>query len=787
MTLDERTIPVTDTTDEALGRMLSQHGLGLTVDEARKIAGFLGRNPTLTEMHIFNSEWSEHCSYKSSRATLKEFMHTDGPNVMLGPQEDAGIVFFTEHEGKRWGVVMAHESHNHPSQVLPNEGAATGIGGIVRDVDCMGARVIATADPLRFGDPTGPNADRTKWIVGGVVDGIWQYGNALGVPCLGGDVYFNQSFDDNCLVNVVALGLVAEEDIIHSAVPPEAKDVPYVIILVGKPTDDSGFGGSAFASKILDEEEQEEDRGAVQVPDPFLENVLCMRKANEAVRMRARELGIPIGIKDIGGGGLACGSSEICAAGGFGIDLDLSAVHVALPNMLPEVIMCAETQERFVLAVPESFADEVLRIYNEDWDLPNVYEGARASVIGRVLQETQYRVKQGGTIVCDAPIEQVTGGIAYQRAEQAEPFAGTEPVYDMPDLKDALLKVLGHPNVCSRAFIYRAYDSEVQGNAVIRPGEAGAGVCAPLEGCPAGVALSVDCNPAYGDISAYWGAACAVAEAMRNVASVGAVPQAMTDCLNYGNPENPVAFAQFRDGVRGLSDAAKNLWLKGYEGQPLPIVSGNVSLYNESATGNAVSPTAVIACVGTMPDASKAVTMQLKQAGDGLFLVGPRKDELGGSALYQALGLGLGANVPKVDWEPERAMIYAVTDAIDAGFVAACTDISDGGMAVAICEMCLGGFALGQLGASVDLSALGSDLRADKVLFSESSGFVMEAVAGRDTELQALFAKYGLELVRIGEVTDAAEVSFATPAGKVCCPLSELKEAWLGGLPKVLR
>jgi phosphoribosylformylglycinamidine (FGAM) synthase-like enzyme len=308
-----------------------------------------------------------------------------------------------------------------------------------------------------------------------------------------------------------------------------------------------------------------------------------------------------------------------------------------------------------------------------------------------------------------------------------------------------------------------------------------------LEGCPAGVALSVDCNPAYGDISAYWGAACAVAEAMRNVASVGAVPQAMTDCLNYGNPENPVAFAQFRDGVRGLSDAAKNLWLKGYEGQPLPIVSGNVSLYNESATGNAVSPTAVIACVGTMPDASKAVTMQLKQAGDGLFLVGPRKDELGGSALYQALGLGLGANVPKVDWEPERAMIYAVTDAIDAGFVAACTDISDGGMAVAICEMCLGGFALGQLGASVDLSALGSDLRADKVLFSESSGFVMEAVAGRDTELQALFAKYGLELVRIGEVTDAAEVSFATPAGKVCCPLSELKEAWLGGLPKVLR
>jgi phosphoribosylformylglycinamidine synthase II len=787
MTIDSRRLPVSELDDAGLRKFMAEHGVGLTVEEARKIADFLKRDPTLTEMHIFNSEWSEHCSYKSSRPTLKEFMHTEGPNVMLGPQEDAGIVFFTEHEGKRYGIVMAHESHNHPSQVLPNEGAATGIGGIVRDVDCMGARVIATADPLRFGDPTGANADRTKWIVGGVVDGIWQYGNALGVPCLAGDIYFNSSFDDNCLVNVVALGLVAEEDIIHSAVPPEAKDEPYVIILVGKPTDDSGFGGSAFASKILDEEEQEEDRGAVQVPDPFLENVLCMRKANEAVRDRAKELGITIGIKDIGGGGLACGSSEICAAGGFGIELDLNAVHVALPNMVPEVIMCAETQERFVLAVPASFADEVLRIYNEDWDLPNVYEGARASIIGPVLQEKTYRIKQGGTIVCDAPIDAVTSGITYAREEGAFTYEGQEPTYDLPDLKEALLKVLAHPNVCSRSFIYRAYDSEVQGNAVIRPGEAGAGVCAPLAGSTAGCALAVDCNPAYGDISAYWGAACAVAESMRNVASVGAVPQAMTDCLNYGNPENPVAFAQFRDGVRGLSDAAKNLWLKGYERQPVPIISGNVSLYNESATGNAVSPTAVIACVGTMADYSKAITMQLKQAGDKLFLVGPRKDELGGSALYQALGLGLGRNVPQVEWALERAMIYAVTDAIDAGLLRACTDISDGGLAVAVSEMCLGGFAKGQLGAEIDLEKVPTDLRLDKYLFSESSGFVMEATKGKEEELKALFAGYGLELVEIGEVTSEAELEIETADREFKWSLAELKEAWLGGLPKVLR
>jgi phosphoribosylformylglycinamidine synthase subunit PurL len=787
MTIDDRQLAVSQLSDEDLKQALSGLGVGLTVHEARLIAGFLHRDPTLTEVHIFNSEWSEHCSYKSSRTTLKEFMHTDGPNVILGPQEDAGIVFFTEHDGKRWGIVMAHESHNHPSQVLPNEGAATGVGGIVRDVDCMGARVIATADPLRFGDPEGANADRTKWIVSGVVDGIWQYGNALGVPCLGGDIYFNPSYDDNCLVNVVALGLVAEEDIIHSAVPPEAANEPYVIILVGKPTDDSGFGGSAFASKILDEGEQEEDRGAVQVPDPFLENVLCIRKANEAVRDRAKELGIPIGIKDIGGGGLACGSSEICSAGGFGIELDLEAVHVALPDMLPEVIMCAETQERFVLAVPAGFAPEVLRIYNEDWDLPNIYEGARASIIGPVLAEPVYTVKQGGTIVCQAPIEQVTGGILYDRAEEPAPFEGTEPDYPMPDLRDALLKVLGSPNVCSRAYIYRAYDCEVQGNTIIRPGESGAGMCAPLEGSNAACALSVDCNPAYGDISAYWGAACAVAEAMRNVAAVGAVPQGLTDCLCYGNPESPAAFAQFRDGVRGLSDAAKNIWLKGYEDTPVPIVSGNVSLYNESATGNAVSPTAVIACVGTMPDYSRAITMKLMQAGDSLFLAGPRKDELGGSALYQALGLGLGANVPQVDWELERKMIYAVTDAIDQGLVAACTDISDGGLAVAVAEMCLGGLANGTLGAEIDLAGLPAELRLDKFLFSESSGFVLEARPDCDERLCALFAGYGLELARIGQVEDKPELEIETADREFKWALSELAEAWLNGLPNVLR
>jgi phosphoribosylformylglycinamidine synthase len=788
MQLDERRLPVSQLDEAGLRQFMDDHGVGLTVDEARQIADFLGRDPTVVEMYIFNSEWSEHCSYKSSRATLKEFLHTTGPNVILGPEEDAGIVEFTWQDGKRYGIVMAHESHNHPSQVLPNEGAATGIGGIVRDVDCMGARVIATGDPLRFGDPEGKWADRTKWIVGGVVDGIWQYGNALGVPCLAGDVYFSATYDDNCLVNVVSLGLVAEEDIIHSKVPPQAADVPYDLILIGKPTDDSGFGGSAFASKIFTEEDMDSDRGAVQVPDPFLKNVLAMRKANEAVRERAKELGIPIGMKDIGGGGIACGTSEIVEAGGFGVDINLDDVHMALPEMLPETVCCAETQERYLLAVPETFTPEVLRIYNADWDLPNVYEGARAGVVGKIIKDRRYRLIMGGKIVCDAPIEKVTSGIQYRREERPKQFTGQEPVFPMPKLGDAILQVLAHKNVCSRRYIFSAYDVEVQGNAVIRPGESGAGVCAPLEGSTAGCALSVDGNPYYGDISPYWGGANAVAEAMRNVAAVGAVPAALTDCLNFGNPEVPEAFWEFREGVRGLADAAKNLWLKGYENTPVPIISGNVSLYNESATGSAVSPSAIIACVGVMPDYSKAVTMQFKHAGDKLFLVGPRQNELGGSAFYQALGLGLGANVPQLDWTQERNMIYGVIEAIDAGHVAACTDISDGGLITALCEMAIGGHGKGQLGFELELDEIATDLRPDVFLFSETSGFVMECRAGHEDALRALFAAKGLDLIELGEVEDEPELEIELPGDEeIKLDLAEARDAWMNGLAKVLR
>lgn len=792
--LTTRCFAVDSFTDEAaLKAALAAEGVGLTPYEARRLAELLGRNPTLTELQIFNAEWSEHCSYKSSKPTLKEFLPTEGPTVIQGPQEDAGILLLCElPDGDKWGIVIAHESHNHPSQVLPVEGAATGIGGIVRDVDCMGAHVIAAADPLRFGDPTGPNAERTRWIVGGVVDGIWQYGNALGVPNLGGDVYFDRGYDDNCLVNVVALGLVKQSRIIHSAVPPEAKHEPYDLILVGKPTDDSGFGGAAFSSVTLDESDEDFNRGAVQVPDPFLKNVLLMHKANEAVREAAHAAGVAVGMKDLGAAGIACSTSELCASGGFGAWLDLDRVHVGLDNLLAEVIAVAETQERYVWAVPRSFTPTVLRIYNEDWELPAVYEGAQASVIGEVLTDPRFVVCHRGERVCDAAIDDVVAGILYQREAAPLTWEESEPEVALPDDLGALiLTLMGSPNLCSREPIYRFYDTEVQGAAVLRPGEADAGVLAPLPGEPWGVALSVDGNPRYGRIDPYWGGVNAVAEAMRNVAAVGATPVGMTDCLNFGNPEVPSAFWQFRESVRGIGEAAAGLSLKDYPGHATPFVSGNVSLYNQSAAGNAVAPSPIIACVGVIDDYSRCVTMQLKTPGNVLILAGARRDELGGSAYYQVAQGCHGANLPRPDLEVERALIHGTIDAIATGAVASCHDIADGGLVAALAEMMIGGWGHGQCGATLELSKVPFSGDVDDtrrllaMLFGESGGFLLEVPADRAEAVLGIYHAGGAAAAVVGQVTADAKLVIDGEVSATVA-LDELREAWCGGLTKVL-
>ncbi|HMB70211.1 MAG TPA: AIR synthase related protein, partial [bacterium] len=328
MPVDEKsavkTLPFRDGSDDGIRAAVADNGLDFTVGEARRLAELLGRDPTLLEAHLFNTMWSEHCSYKSSKPTLKKYLPTDSPFVVLGPVEDAGVVEIGEHDGVKYAVALGHESHNHPSQIVPYEGAATGIGGIVRDVYCMGADVFATLDSLRFGDPEGPNAERCREILMGVVDGIAGYGNPLGIPCLGGETVFHPGYDDNCLVNVICAGIMRADRLIHSAVPEEAKSEPYDLILVGKGTDASGFGGAAMASRILDHDE--DDRGAVQVPDPFLKRVL--RNATLAVADLAAERGIAIGFKDLGAGGIACVASEIAHSGGVGVEVDLDKVHL---------------------------------------------------------------------------------------------------------------------------------------------------------------------------------------------------------------------------------------------------------------------------------------------------------------------------------------------------------------------------------------------------------------------------------------------------------------------------
>ncbi len=765
--------------DKELSEFLRKNAVSLSVFEARRIVELIGRNPTTTELYIFNTQWSEHSSYKSSRSVLKALLPTKAPNVILGPVEDSGIVELGYISGERYGIVVSHESHNHPSQVVPYEGAATGVGGIIRDVLCMGAKVIATADQLRFGNPSGKNRNRVKYIANEVINGIAGYGDAVGIPNICGDVYFNDSFDENCLVNVVCLGIVKEKDIIHSYAPKNSEG--YDIVIVGKATDNSGFGGAAFASLILDEKDRESNRGAVQVPDPFLKNVII--RATYAVFDEARKRGVELGFKDMGAGGIMCSTSELCSDAGFGADIDLNKVNASMADLPPYMIACSETQERFTWICPPEFTETLLKIYNEDFELPQISIGAGAFAIGKVTKSQDYILRHNEKIVCNAPIKAVTGGISYERQKKAPKRNFKEPSLKEPkDYSLALLYVLNNPNVASKAKAYKHYDTSVMGNAMIETGYADAGVMKCVDNSSFAVALKTDCNPRYCRIDPYWGAVNAVAESMRNVAAVGAVPSALTDCLNYGNPEKPESFYDFYEGVRGIADAAKSLHYKGTK-HPVPVISGNVSFYNESASGKAVDPSPVVACVGVIKDYSKAITMKIKKESSTLFLVGDRKDELGGSAYYD-VNNELGAVVPIIDFEKERNMIYVVIDAINANLLLSCHDISDGGLATTISEMILGGEADGDIGAEINLDF--TNLRADKALFSETSGFVFEAEEKNIEKLKALFKFYKVNMVEIGK-TKGNKLTITKNNKKIIdLPISRLKEAWTTGFAEAL-
>ena len=767
-------VDFTDLSEKQVRDKLSEYNIPLTPDEARKIQNeMLGRAPSLAELVLFSIQGSEHCSYKSSRIHLKQFV-TDGPDVVLGAKEDAGVVAVaTDNKGDRWCVVMSHESHNHPSQIVPYEGAATGVGGNVRDVMCMGAEVIACTDSFRFGDI---NSNKTKWIHEGVVAGIAGYGNPLGIPNIGGDIYYHDGYNENCLVTLVTLGIVREDDLIHSYAPKNADN--YDLILVGKPTDNSGFGGASFASLELQEEKKEQNRGAVQEPNAFLERHLL--KSTYALFDKLKKDGLidRVGFKDLGAGGVACASVELAETAGYGAEVWLDRIHTGMDGLHPSVYLCSETQERFMWVSPPELTEMIIKHYNKTFDLSGVSSEAKASVIGKIQNNKQYIVHSNGELIIDAPAEQVTKGFLYDRPYKDPKRTFKEPDIPCPsDLNAVLIRLLGHENIASRRAVYEAYDKQVQGRTIIEAGHADAGVIAPFnsddyptEIRKVGIALSTDHNPRYCQIDPYWGAVNAVAESVRNIAATGATPIALTDCLCFGNPENPEQMWEFVEAVRGISDALKPLRLKDASENSIPVIAGNVSFYNESKNG-AIPASPIISCLGKIDDFSKSIGMGFKNTGSVLIMVGNRKNELGGS-VYYSLFNETGANIPKPNMVDLQNQIKVVYSLINKNQILACHDISEGGIAVAISEM---SFANG-IGGSINIE---SKLNNDRVLFSESGGFVIEIEKNNKDTICSIMDDEGVAWSDIGRTNDSGVLHMNNV---VELTINKAKLSWENGL-----
>lgn len=754
---------------EEIQRQLKDHNIGLTPDEARKVARMLKRNPTLTEAVIWGIQGSEHSSYKSTRKYLKK-LPTDAPNVILGPSEDSGIVEIARYKGIRYGIVMSHESHNHPSQLVPYEGAATGVGGIMRDIVCMGARAIACMDSLRFGDL---NDYKTKYIASEVVNGVAGYGNPLGVPNLGGDVYFHPDYNDNCLVNVVGFGVLAEDEIIHSYAPEDAVD--YDIIFVGKPTDRSGMGGASFASGTLTEEDSETNKGAVQEPNPFLERHVLAATYELFDILKEKKLIDRVGFKDMGAGGNMCASVELADGGGYGAKIDLEQIHVAEADLPPSVIACSETQERFCWVVPPDLSPLVLKHYNTTWALPDIAYNARASKAGVITKKQQYILTYNDQEECNAPIRKITKGLQYNRKKKKPKKSFKEPSLKrnrkgitikagkeklaLGSIEDITYALLSSPNIASRRHIYEQYDTNVQGMIHHESGMSNGGVMAPLidrEELPnrirqTGVSVSVDGNPRYGEISPYYQAINALYESCRNVVATGATPQALTDCLNFGNPEIPEQMWEFGEAIRGLRYAATQLKLKDHPSSPIPFISGNVSLYNESGDGNSIPPSALVACVGTLPSYKHALTPEFKEPDNILVLIGKRADECGGSAYYE-LAKQLGKNVPKPNLTQARKQLWTLIDLAEQRLLKSLHDISEGGLMTALCEMaCMSG---NNVGFDINHKQIKqTSLPLDIKLFSETPGFVCEVSPDEVLETTSQLKRQGVEYMIIGSTS----------------------------------
>ena len=681
------TVDISSSSDAEIKSSLENLNIPLSIEEAKKIQfDFLGRPATLTELILFSIQGSEHSSYKSSKNHIKHFK-THGENVILGAKDDAGVVSLaTDKGGNRYGLVVSHESHNHPSQIVPFEGAATGVGGNVRDVCCMGAEVVAIGDSLRFGDI---KRNKTKWIHDGVVSGIAGYGNPLGIPNICGDLYFDEGYNDNCLVTVLTAGIVKEKNVIRSRSPENSAG--YDLVLVGKPTDNSGFGGASFASLELEEEKEQQNKGAVQEPNAFLERHILKSTYALFEYLEKNNQIEKVGFKDLGAGGVACASIELADAAGLGAEVWVDKIHTSISNLDPHVILCSETQERFMWACPPELTNIILDHYNKDFDFPNVSVGAQASIVGKIIKDRHYTVFFEGKKLVDGPIEKINEGFVYDRPiTPSKKPTHNEPLPIDINFSSLLLKILGHENVSSRVPIYEKYDKNVQGRVIKERGMSCAGVVAPFDSDKFPSEIKETCfsaslthNPAIGKIDPFLVAHYSVLEGCAKTVSVGATPIAITDCLCFGNPEKAEEMWQFSESCLAIREVCDEMHFDNLNN--LPIVAGNVSFYNQSGE-KSVPASPMVGCFGRV-NKGNVLDNNFISTSSTIYLVGAQHSSIGGSLSCKVLNIN-NTTVEKVDAAIYNKMLQSILSANERGLLSSCSVVGLGGLMASISKMC---------------------------------------------------------------------------------------------------
>jgi phosphoribosylformylglycinamidine synthase len=759
-------IDIFSATDNQLQEISNKMGLALDKTEMKRIKDYFQskhRNPTDIELQALGQAWSEHCCYKSSKVPLKKYIYGIEEKKIVA-REDAGVIEFDDDHY----YCAALESHNHPSAIEPYGGAATGIGGIVRDVVCMGAQPIAFIDPLFFGPLNLPFKQLSKgvkhprYLFKGVVDGIRDYGNRIGIPTLSGQVYFHEGYTGNCLVNVGCVGIMKKDEFIHS----RAKAPGNVYIYVGGKTGRDGIHGVTFASAELTDESEESSRSAVQVGDPITKEPVIH------ATLECNKKGLLEGLKDFGGGGLSCVCGELAYSAGLGAEIRLDEIPLKEEGLHPWEIWISESQERMMFLVKPENVEKVLHICKQ-WDVT-------AIPIGKVIKEQITRVFYKDEKILEMDMNFLTGGPVYDSCTR--PFVKPktderekkEKSFRMSDLNDTLKKLLSSPNIASKEWVIRQYDHEVRGNTVIKPlqGKLGVGshgdasILKPLENSFRGIAITADVNPRFMERNPYWGACSAVDEVCRNLVAVGAKPDSLLDCLNFGNPEKPERMWEFYEACRGLGDMARALCL--------PFVSGNVSFYNESIK-TAVPPTPEILGIGIATDIRKCLTTDFKNEGNPIYLVGKQTEkEMGGSEYYKIFGINSG-NVPKTVAAVLKNCMSGILSCIDKNYIVSCHDISEGGIGVCLSEMAIGG----DIGAVIDISQTSPGLRTDFKLFSESNTrWILEAKLEKHREFESLLIKHNTPFKKIGSTKSNTVIIYDNNVRFVDLSVDDIRDHW---------